>query len=218
MIGLEPAEEAACRPLAGLQPKRRLLERRQGVLVLEAGAGQPIRQRHGVQPRAGRQAMHLQGIGRVAHRLPQRADQTPGVPSAHREVLARRQHPAVLRVGQRGVVEVVADVVLVEPHRAVVSEPQVLGVDEVERHPIRSQVLQLDMPEPGGGGLRQGQAQGAADAAPVSRPAAARLGRGDQWGRRAGAEQRRPAAKLSEPAQIEVDRTALQRIAEETIE
>ena len=48
-------------------------------------------------------------------------------------VLAHREHGAALGVRERRVIEVLADVVLVLSHGAVVGEREVLGVDQVER-------------------------------------------------------------------------------------
>ncbi len=122
MIGLEPAKESPLHPSARWELHRRVLDGGHPMLVLAAYPGKPGHQGHRRPAGSGPQAMDLQGIGRVADPLPQGPDQAPGVAPPHGLVLPRGQHPTPLGVGQRGVVEILADVVLVESHRPVMGE------------------------------------------------------------------------------------------------
>ena len=74
----------------------------------------------------------LERVGREAARAAERAEQRPRMAAAHREVLPHREHHAALRVLERRVVHIVADVELVVAHEAVVGEAEILGVEQVE--------------------------------------------------------------------------------------
>jgi len=67
----------------------------------------------------GRQAIELDRIGGEADALSQRAENGPGMTPCHREILADSQNDAPCRVGEGGVVSVLADVMFLETHEAV---------------------------------------------------------------------------------------------------
>ena len=167
-----------------------VLEHRKRVLVLEACAGQTFsrqsRRRRAVEVRA---PDDLERVGAPRHCLTQTAEQQP------RDVRGRHVLPdgdrGARRPGlDRGQVEVLRDVVLVDPQLAVGRERDVLGLHDVDRRRLRTAVEDLDVPEPGGVGLGQDEADPEGQVA----PGAADLGAGrrppDLTGAR-GAEKRR---------------------------
>ncbi len=209
MVGLDPAKEPPRHPSAGWELHRRVLQGRHPMLVLAAGARQAI----GPRP----EPMDLQGIGRIADAFPQGADQAPGITPAHGLILPRGQHPTPVGVGQRGVVEVLADVVLVEAHRAVMGQGQVLCVDQVQGGHGIAGIFQGHMPEPGRRRLRQDQRDGEANVLPgAGQRQTLAVKTHLRWTARA--EQGDGLGHRAKPAEIQVRRTALYLVAQEQID
>ena len=148
VVGLHLAEEAEISLLAWRQRQRRILDRQQRMFMLQALARQALSDALRQLARAQRQAVHLQSVGGECAAPPQRTDKRPGMAPGDRQVLARRQHNAMARVMQRRQVDVVADVVLVEPNRAVRRQADILHMHQVDGLRDRRSVLHADVPEP----------------------------------------------------------------------
>jgi hypothetical protein len=118
---------------------------------------------------------------------------------------------------ERGVVDVLARVVLVQPHRAVVGERDVLDVKEVEGRRGGADVLDLDVPEPRGCRLGETKRHMEAYALPLAADVEAGLVEVDRAGT-ARTEQRDPRDALRAAAQHEIRRTSFQLVAEERVQ
>ena len=161
--------------------------------------------------------MELERVGGEAHAAVQRADHRPRLTAAHRQVLAHGEHAPALRVGERRVVDVLADVVLVHADRAVVRQRQVLRVDEVHGDRGVRRVLERDVPEPRGRPCGEHQREGDAEPchSPVARsPAASSRSASGLRGPSSGVH----ASVGAEPPQIEVGRPALHLRSREQVE
>lgn len=110
-------------------------------------------------------------------------------------------------------VEVLAQVVLVRAQRGVIGERQVLCVHEVERRRTVADVLESHVPEPRRGRFRQPQRHAEAQAGPFADGLEAAVVETEAGGA-AWAEQRDPLDGLTEAAQEEVRRSALDLRAE----
>ena len=168
VVGLEPPEKAACGAGTRFQPHRCVLNRRHGVLVLVAQAGQPLRHPRRGAAGAGGKPMDLERVGGEACSLPQAADEAPRVAAAHGLVLPAADHPAPRGMGERRLVEVLAHEVLVEAHRGVLRESQVLDINHVHRRGRCPRVLQHHVPVPGDCRLGQGHRHREPDARPFA--------------------------------------------------
>jgi hypothetical protein len=118
---------------------------------------------------------------------------------------------------ERRVVEVLAHVILVEPHRTVGGESQVLGVDQVHRDGGRSRVFQHHVPEPGGCRLGQGQHDREPDALPFAGPTDL-LAVGSDASRARWAQQRDRFDDVADAPEVEVGGTAFDLVAGEEVE
>ncbi len=150
MVGNEDTEESRLRSLAGREAQGRVAQHRHGMLVLQAPAGKLADD--AVRRLAGpaREAIKIERIGGEGGGTPQRADQAPGVASIRRLVLPRGDQGPALRIGQRRVIDVLTDVVLVHSHRAVGCESEILRIGQVQLLRLRRGVRQADVPEPDG--------------------------------------------------------------------
>ena len=157
VIRLEPCEKPARSFLARRERERRVLHRGHRVLALQARARQPLRQRRRALARARGEAEKLERVRRERNAPAERPDEKPREASAHGLVLPRGHHAPALGVIQRGVVHVLADVKLVEPHGAFVGERDVLRVDEVARRGRGAGIFDLDVPEPRERGVGENQ-------------------------------------------------------------
>jgi hypothetical protein len=101
--------------------------------------------------------MKVERVGREARGAMQRSENDPRMAAAHGLVLAHRQHGAAFGMHERRVIEVLADVVLVLAHGAVVAEREILGVNQVDRQRRVAGVLERYVPEPRGRVLRESQ-------------------------------------------------------------
>ena len=217
MVGLEPGEEAERGALACRQRQRCVLQHGHRMLVLLTHAAQArALQRGGRAACSCRQAMELDRVGAKALRAPQRSGDEPRMAAADAEVLPHRQHDAARRVLQRRVVDVLAEVVLVQPHRGVLRERNVLRADEIHRLGVRAGVLQRDVPEPRRRRLGQHQRHAKGDALPLTRDVQ-RVGVEPHRARAARPEQRRPLHARAVAPQVQVGRAALQFVAEEGV-
>jgi hypothetical protein len=114
VIGLEPPKEPPMRSGARGKGQRRVLDHGHGVFVLAARAGEAWRDESDWRlTGTGGETVELESVSGEAHAAVQRADHRPRLTAAHRQVLASGEHAPALRVGERRVVDVVADVVLV---------------------------------------------------------------------------------------------------------
>ena len=193
------------------------------MLMLQALAGQRLAQQAFCRAGPARQAQHLQGVGGKAHRLAQAAAQQPRHPALHRRVLPRCQHAAVLGVVQRLVVEVLADISLVEPDRGPRRQRHVLQIHQVQPQRQRALVLQIHMPEPRRRAGRQHQLDPVGHATPpalVPDPARTRQARLLLAPRRGRAEQRceADAAIGLMAAQPKIGRARLQRAGRKQVQ
>ena len=136
--------------------------------MLQALAGQRLVEPAMALAGTGGQAQHLQRVGGIGHRPSQAAAQQPGRAALHRRVLPRGQQPAVRGMGQRLVVEVLADVGLVQPDGAPGRQRQVLQVDQIQPQRQTACVVQVQMPEPGVGRGRQRQFHPVVHAVPIA--------------------------------------------------
>src|SRR5262249_50748648 len=167
--GRAQGEEAGGAAPAGSEPHRRVLEHGQRVLVLATHAGQALRfKSDGRLPRPRGEAVELERIGAEARRLRERANEYPWMAARDREILSRGYHDAVLGMRERRVIDVLADVVLVGPHAAVVGEGQVLCIEQIDRYVARADILERDLPKPGRGGCRQAQRHPEAQRLPLA--------------------------------------------------
>jgi len=90
------------------------------MLVLPALGGQlRLRQSDRDVARAGGQPMELERIGGKANAPSQRSEHSPGVTPSHGEILADGQDDAACRVGEGSVVDILADVILIETHQVI---------------------------------------------------------------------------------------------------
>ena len=105
--------------------------------------------------RAAAHGMELERVGRKAHAPAKRAHERPRMEAAHRQVLAHGQGGAALGMNEGRVVDVVAHVVLVEAHGAVMSERQILRMNQIDRLAGGTDVLDGHVPEPRGCRARQ---------------------------------------------------------------
>ena len=207
VIGLEPPEEAPMRRGAGGKGQRRVLDHGHGVLVLAACAGEARRDESDrCLTGTGGETVELERVSGEAHAAVQRADHRPRLTAAHRQVLASGEHAPALRVGERRVVDVVADVVLVHADCAVVRQRKVLRVDEVHGDLGVRRVLHPDVPQPRGAFLGEHQREGDAEPEPLAgrpqpggvEPERERTARPEKWrprdlGCRAAADRGWPA-------------------------
>jgi len=76
--------------------------------------------------------VELQRVGAETCRAAEREKHHPRMFAGYSEVLARGQCKAPFGMGKGGVVDVVAYVVLVGPHRSVMGKPEILREDEIE--------------------------------------------------------------------------------------
>ena len=136
------------------------------------------------------------------------------------KILPRRHRPPMPLVAQRRVIDVLADVVLVQADRTVSGEPDVLRIDEIELEVGVLGVLDIHMPEPAGALMRQLQSHRIAKALPRTDPDPSVLG-DPASARRA----RRPeqAASLATSvrqatAQVELGKPALYGVRQEQID
>ena len=136
--------------------------------MLQALAGQRLVEPAVALAGTGSQAQHLQRVGGIGRRLAQATAQQPGHAARHRRVLPRGQQPAVAGMRQRLVVEVLADVGLVQPDGGPGRQRQVLQVDQVQPQRQRAGVVQLHMPEPGVCCGRQHQLHPVLHTAPIA--------------------------------------------------
>ena len=118
------------------------------MLVLEAPARQTRQHGGGGRAVAHPRPQHLERVGGEADGSPQRTHDQPGVSAADRQVLPRRHEPATLRVFQRREVDVLADVVLVQPDGVLGCQAHVLHQQEVQPLRLRRVVGDLHVPEP----------------------------------------------------------------------
>ena len=103
-----------------------------------------------MSPRALRKPVELQGVGGIGNASAQRADHgSTGSARPSAGSAARRPEPRRPRLLERGVVDILADVVFVEPHRAVRRQRKVLCVRQIHTLRRRTGVLEANMPEPG---------------------------------------------------------------------
>ncbi len=221
MVARQPPEKAERETLARRDAHRRVLDRDHRVLVLQAPPRQavPRHQRLRHLPRTTGQTMNLHRIGRERFALTQRADQAPRVTPARREVLPRGDDAASLAMHERRVIDVLADVVLVQPHRAVRRERKVLRIDQVDVLRRIAAVVQLHVPEPRRRVVRQHQPHAVLQPLPGTgarqRVAARDTGK---TRRAARPEQRGALQRRVMPAQVQVRRPALELVADEQID
>ena len=215
VVGQAMAEEAQRCALAGRQHDGRVLQRHRRVLVLQPPGRQPLHQSGRRRAAARTPALDLQGIGGERGRALQRAEQGPGMAAADGEVLARGDDPAALVVGQWREVDVMADVMLVQPQCAIGREGDVLDPHQFQRLHRVTGVADLDAPEPGRRVLRQHQLD-------LPLQARGRAGRAEAiaaevQARRAGrAEQRQKVDAIGAlPAQPQAGRRGLDLAADE---
>ncbi len=218
MIRFQPCEEAGSGARLGRQRQRGILHNRHRMFVLAAHPRQALGFQRGRWPAVARgKPMQLQCVGAEAVAVAQRSDAKPWLPPADREVLPHGEHRPERRVLQWRVIEVLADVVLVQPHRAVVGQRNVLCVDQIDPACLACGVLQRDMPEPRRRRPGQHQRHAKAQARPLAGDLDAVPARADS-ARAAGPEQRRPFDAGAMAAQIEVGRTALELVAEKGVD
>ena len=98
MIGFKPAEKAPFDHFAPPQSHRGILDHGHGVLVLSPNDAQPFGQPHGHLSCAGGKSVKLKRIACESHPFTQGADNTPGMPTGHGEILARSENNASLRM------------------------------------------------------------------------------------------------------------------------
>ncbi len=151
MILLKPAEEPALDAFARREPKGRVLDGDNGMLMLETFPGQTARQGLGESACPRRKTVDLQGVGGETDPLRQRANHAPGVVLAYALILARSDDYAPLRVRQRRVIDVLTDVIFIGPHRAVVGQSQILDINEIKGFGAVAVIFQRQAPEPRGG-------------------------------------------------------------------
>src|SRR5215469_17943552 len=77
------------------------------------------------------QRVNLQGVRGERGTPAQRADQRPGMAPVNGEILTGSQRDPMRRIRQWGVIEVLADVVLVEAHGSVRRQRQILRVGQI---------------------------------------------------------------------------------------
>src|SRR5215813_194324 len=218
MIGLEPAKEAEAEARAGIEPSWRILDDGKRMLVLAARARQALGfETHRRAARTRREAVELERVGAKARRLRKRTDQCPRMALADGEILSRRQHDPVRGMRQRRVIEVLADVVLVEAHGAVIREGEVLRVEQVNRLDTPTAILDRDMPEPGRRRRSQSQRHTKAKPFPLTGDIEAALVEPHGAGT-SRTEQRRPFDARAAPTQKEIGGASLDLVPEEGID
>src|SRR6185312_6394396 len=167
---------------------------------------------------AAREPVEIQRIGCEGDRFAQRADQAPRIAPFRGLVLARGDQDSALRIRERRVIDVLADVILIHPHRSVGGECEILRIREVQLLRFGSGVRQADVPEPDGGLRGERQRDLVFDVLPA---AAAREGTGRRSAktRRArGAEKGRPVETAGTAPQEEIGRAALDLAAHEEVQ
>ncbi len=219
VVGFQPAEEATLHAHAGGQAEGGLLQRHQRLLMLQAPVGQWLVQQAVALAGTRGLAQHLQCVGGKGIGPAQAAAEQPGRATVHRLVLARGQQHTVRRMLQRLVVQVLADIGLVQAQRIPGCQRHVLQVDQVQPQRRRAGVGQLHMPEPGICLRRQHQFQRVAHTAPQALlPHPAAMGLLAPRRRRAQQRHRAEAAIGLVAAQPEVGQAGLQRAGREQVD
>ena len=209
MIRAIVAEESRADALAGIHVQGRVLNRDQRMLVLQTAARQRLAQ-----------IAQLQRVRCKRRCTAQRSDHTPGITPFHRKILPRSDRAAARRMLQRGVVDVLTDVVLVQTHGCVRRKRNVLRVDEIQLMLRRRGVEEPHVPEPRRCVLREHERNHIVDALP--RPgadqAAVRLPQVEA--RRAARPEERSelgSAAMMAP-QIEIRRAAFELVTDEQVQ
>ena len=122
-----------------------------------------------------------------------------------------------VRMNEGRVVDVVAHVVLVEAHGAVMSERQILRVNQIDRLARGADVLDGHVPEPGGCRARQHERHLEADPLPLAMRAEPALVEPHHGGA-ARSEQRSPLDPRCVAAQVEVRRPSFHLRAGKEVE
>jgi hypothetical protein len=198
--------------------QRRVLDHGHGVFVLAACAGEARRDESDrcLTGTSG-ETVELERVSGEADAAVQRADHRPRLTAAHRQVLASGEHAPALRVGERRVVDVLANVVLVHADCAVVRQRKVLRVDEVHGDLGVCRVLHPDVPQPRGAFL--GEHQRERDAEPEALAGRSQPGGVEpQRERTTRPEKWRPRDLVAKPPQIEVGWPALHLRSREQVE
>ena len=110
--------------------------------------------------------MELKSVRGIADGFSERSDHRPRAAPAHRLVLPRGDGHALRRMLDRRMVHVLAHIEFIEPHRAVVGDADVLGVDQIAGDRFGPGVFEFHVPEPRLGRLRQHQSQAESKIAP----------------------------------------------------
>jgi hypothetical protein len=216
MIGLEPGEEPARRPPSRLESHARILDHGHRVLVLPAPPRQAAGEARSHVASTRREAIQIERVGGEAGRVPERTEHQPRLAPSHRQVLPDGDDRTVLGVRERCVVDVLAHVILVHSHGAVVRQREILGVDDVHRLRARADVLERDVPEPRGRQLRQDERSAEADVPPLAARDEPVVAMDRRQARRT--EKRNRLDLRSVPTEMEVRRAALDLVAEEQVQ
>ena len=126
------AEESCVHCLARREAQWRVAQHRHGVLVLQAPAGKLADDATGRLAGSAREPVEIQCVGGEGSGAPQRSDQAPGGTSFRPLILPGGDQRPALRIGKRCVIDILADVVFVHPHRSVGCECQILSICQVQ--------------------------------------------------------------------------------------
>ena len=91
--------------------------------------------------------------------MTQRTDQRPGVSPTHRLILTAGNDISFTRMTERFMVDVLANVVFIQPDGPIRCNGKILRVDQIVFDRIRSAIFELDLPTPGRAILSEDQPQ-----------------------------------------------------------